>query len=90
MESTITATHLAKHLSDVPNRVRYRGEEFNIERNGETVARLVPSGSPTGATLADLAKRLAQIEWPDEGYAADVEAMRALMNTPVQPPEWPC
>ena len=35
METRITPTELARSLSDVLNRVRYRGERFRIERNGE-------------------------------------------------------
>ena len=42
METKITATDLAKSLSDVLNRVRYRGERFLVERNGEPVAAVLP------------------------------------------------
>ena len=53
MEHRITATDLARRLGDVLARVRYRGDTFVIERNGDAVARVtpVPEGSPTTAII---------------------------------------
>ena len=39
----ITATELARNLSDILNRVRYKGESFIVERNGEVVGELAPA-----------------------------------------------
>jgi prevent-host-death family protein len=49
MESTISATTLARQLGDILGRVRYRGEAFVIERNGTAVARLVPACRQTAS-----------------------------------------
>ena len=88
MERTITATDLAKNLSDVLSRVRYRGERFVIERNGEPVALLEPAGARPGITLRELATQLSGFALPGDGFADDLEAIQASQQ-PVEPPEWP-
>ena len=72
----ITATELARNLSDLLNRVRYRGEEFVIERNGETVATLVPPPAETIA-VRELTARLRGVPSPGEGFADDLEAIQS-------------
>ncbi|HEU0247445.1 MAG TPA: hypothetical protein VFR38_10210 [Gaiellaceae bacterium] len=49
MEHRISATELARSLGDVFARVRYRGDSFLVECNGDPAARLLPvaEGSPT-------------------------------------------
>jgi prevent-host-death family protein len=44
MEGGISATELARRLGDILGRVRYRGDSFLVERNGEPVARLAAPG----------------------------------------------
>ncbi len=85
MESKITATDLAKGLSDILNRVRYRGERFIIERNGEQVAVLAPSGPTKGITLREVANRLGDIALPGDGFAEDLEAVQASQPRAVKP-----
>jgi prevent-host-death family protein len=79
--TTLTAADLARRLSDILNRVRYRGERFVVERNGEPVAVLVPLGSevapPVAPTPREVVDRLGALELPGEGYAADLAATRA-------------
>ncbi len=76
METKITATELAKRLSDVLNRVHYRGERFLIERNGVLVASLVPSAPlPKGITPQELKDRLGNLKLP-EGFGDDLEAIQ--------------
>jgi antitoxin (DNA-binding transcriptional repressor) of toxin-antitoxin stability system len=41
----ISATMLARQLGDVLGRIRYRGESFEVERNGVIVARIEPARS---------------------------------------------
>jgi antitoxin (DNA-binding transcriptional repressor) of toxin-antitoxin stability system len=83
----ITSTELARNLSDILNRARYKGEQFIIERNGETVATLGPAIKPI--TWREF------VEWwannrPDDKFADDLEAIHAEMNQPLpEPPEWP-
>jgi antitoxin (DNA-binding transcriptional repressor) of toxin-antitoxin stability system len=40
----ITATEAQKRFSDILNRIRYHGERFEVARNGEVIAELVPAG----------------------------------------------
>ncbi len=88
METRITATELAKSLSDILNRVRYRGERFLIERGGEPVATLSPARPTQGITLRELAARLADIPLPGDGFADDLEAIQ--QSQPKAPaPSWP-
>jgi len=67
METKITATELARNLSDILNRARYRGERFRVERNGETVAIIEPppKKSITWGELLELWPTLPQ---PDPEY----------------------
>ena len=87
METRITATELAKSLSDILNRVRYRGERFVIERNGEPIASLVPT-APVGITMGELAALLANLPRPDEGFADDLESIHSSQPEITAPP-WP-
>jgi prevent-host-death family protein len=82
METKITATELARNLSDILNRVRYKGESFRVERNGETVAVLGP-GPKKGITWGEFAERWDAMEKPDSGFWDDVEEAHRLMNQPV-------
>ena len=79
MENRITATQLARSLSDVLSRVYYRGESFIIERNGETVATLKPPETRPSVTFRELVSRLKDrnVPWPLEGFADDLEAVQA-------------
>jgi antitoxin (DNA-binding transcriptional repressor) of toxin-antitoxin stability system len=84
METTITATELARNLSDILNRVRYRGERFRVERNGELVATIEP---PVGRvfTVADFRRELGHLKIP-VGLGRDiVEGRRALGRLPEDP-----
>lgn len=89
MEVSITNAYLAKHLSEVLDRVHNAGEEFIIERDGENIARLGPARTQPGITWREFVARLADMPMPDDKFADDVEAMRATLS-PVEPPEWPC
>ena len=87
MATRISSTELARNLSDILNRARYKGEQFIIQRNGETVATLGPATKPI--TWREF------VEWwvnnrPDDKFADDLEAIHAEMNQPLpEPPEWP-
>ena len=48
MEGRISSTQLARKLGDILGRVRYRGESFVVERNGDPFARLVPGPRDPG------------------------------------------
>lgn len=89
--TVITATELAKNLSDILNRVKYKGERFEVRRNGETVALLGPRVPDTVVTFGDLVDLIRNGPRPDEEWAADMEAYlaeRPLLD-PKEFPEWP-
>ncbi len=88
MPTRIRATDLARNLSDVLNRVRYRGEHFVVERNGEPVATLSPSFRMPDVTLGEVARRLADLALPGEGFGADLERIQ-LSQERAEPPAWP-
>jgi prevent-host-death family protein len=85
--TTITATELARNLSDILNRARYRGERFVIERNGEPVATIGPPET-IGITPEELARQLGPLRFPDEDFADDLEAIHASQGY-ARIPEWP-
>jgi prevent-host-death family protein len=83
----ITATELARNLSDVLNRARYKGETFIVERNGEPVAKIEPTGKP-GITLEELADLLRGLPLLDDKFANDLDTARSILRDPVLP-RWP-
>lgn len=85
MEHRISATELARTLGDVLARVRYRGDTFVVERNGTTVARVIPAaeGSPTTVREALAAWRSAGP--PDPEFADLLE----WVNNQDRPPDDP-
>ena len=88
MQAThISATALARSLSDVLNRVKYRGEEFVIERGGEVIARLTAATAWRDLTAADLVRLVGDIPVPADGFADDLEALRAAQGEVRDP--WP-
>lgn len=84
MEHRITATELARRLGDVLGRVRYRGDAFLVERNGEPVARLEPVA---GSSATSLREGFAAWSLPerDPTFADDLERV----NRDDRPPDLP-
>jgi hypothetical protein len=70
----ITATELARRLSDVLNRVRYAQETFVVERGGLTVCEIRPSAWASRLTGRDLVDLLRTLPHPGETYLSAVEA----------------
>lgn len=87
MATIITATDLARNLSDILNRARYKGETFIVERNGETVAKIEPPPKP-GITLRELEALLRDLPPLDDKFADDLEAARSILRDPPTP-RWP-
>ena len=73
MRTPLSATHAAHSFSDLLNRVRERGEEFIIERDGEPIGILSPVKPPTH-TVADLVALLRSLPTPDPAFWDEVEA----------------
>lgn len=84
----ITATQLARSLSDILNRVDYRGERFEIQRNGKTIAMLAPADPRAERTLRDFIEDVMSRPSPDPSFADDLEAAHAE-QPPAEFPEWP-
>ena len=84
METRISATELARTLGDVLARIRYRREEFVVERNGVPVARVVPIQSARLGTLAELLTIWTSHE-PDSDLADVLERAGAADRPPENP-----
>jgi prevent-host-death family protein len=90
MATRITATELARNLSDVLNRVRYKGESFEVTRGGETIAE-IKATERKRATVRDLIDLLENGPKPDPDFWKDVEEAHRMMNEPLpDPPSWDC
>jgi hypothetical protein len=84
---SISATKLARSVSDILNRIYYRGERFVVQRGGKTVAAL---GPPTSGPipLSEVLATLAGLELPGDGFADDLEAIQTAQPN-VEVPSWP-
>jgi antitoxin (DNA-binding transcriptional repressor) of toxin-antitoxin stability system len=72
----ISATEAARSFSDVVARVRYRGEEFVVEKGGEAVCRISPVGPATAdkSTIGNLLQMLRDLPAIDDEYRKTVHA----------------
>ena len=86
MSRRVSATEAVRTFSDILNRIRYRGEEFIVERAGEPVCRMTPASLPRSLTLRELASLLRDIPKADKAYASDVRrAARSQGRLPRSP-----
>ena len=84
----ITATELARNLSDILNRIRYKGETFVVERKGEIIAVLEPSKDARKVrTVGEFARKFGDRTVP-EGFADAIEEARKALNMMPELPEW--
>jgi antitoxin (DNA-binding transcriptional repressor) of toxin-antitoxin stability system len=82
----VSATEAVRTFSDLLNRIRYRGEEFVVERAGEAICRMTPAAPVKALSLRDLASLLRELPNPDAGYASDVrKASRSQGRRPRSP-----
>jgi antitoxin (DNA-binding transcriptional repressor) of toxin-antitoxin stability system len=88
METYITATALSKSLSDILNRVKYRGERFVIQRNGEAIAIIEPVRAKPGITARELIAQVGNLKFPGDGFGDDLEAVQSAQPV-AEMPEWP-
>ncbi|HEX9697440.1 MAG TPA: type II toxin-antitoxin system prevent-host-death family antitoxin [Actinomycetota bacterium] len=72
----ISATDAARGFADLINRVRYQGEQYEVVRNGETVARILPTAPARAITASELTELLRNLPPLDPGFADDLEAAR--------------
>ena len=71
MITRVSATEAVRAFSDLLNRIRYRGEEFVIERGGQALCRMVPA-APGRLTMKELGSLLREIPEADAEFASDV------------------
>jgi len=71
---TVSATEAARNLSELMNRVKYRGESFKIERGGEVICELRPSGTPS-FSVADFVSLMRALPPVDDEYLDLVEEL---------------
>jgi antitoxin (DNA-binding transcriptional repressor) of toxin-antitoxin stability system len=86
MNVRVSATEVARNLSDLLNRVRYRGERFTVVRGGEDVAEIGPPAGGGVVTLGELRRVLAALASPDDDFSTDLETIRAAQ--PPAEPTW--
>jgi prevent-host-death family protein len=87
MATRITATELARNLSDILNRVKYRGEEFEVVRKGEVLAVLKPDRGAKLFTVGEFRRRFGDRKVP-EGLADAIEDGREALGPLPDPPPW--
>jgi hypothetical protein len=80
----ITATELARNLSDLLNQVRYHGLSFDIKRGAELIAHVTPVRATQGFPIDRLDALLAS--FPDlndaerQGFLDDVRANKQQLT----------
>jgi antitoxin (DNA-binding transcriptional repressor) of toxin-antitoxin stability system len=85
MATKVSATEAVRTFSDLLNRIRYRGEEFVVERAGEPICRMTPA-APRRLSLRELASLLREVASADADYASDVRrAARKQGRLPPSP-----
>jgi antitoxin (DNA-binding transcriptional repressor) of toxin-antitoxin stability system len=77
MEHRISATDLVRRLGDVLARVRYLGDTFTIERNGDPVARLAPLPGASPTTVREAFAAWAEAGEPESAFADALERVIA-------------
>jgi antitoxin (DNA-binding transcriptional repressor) of toxin-antitoxin stability system len=85
METTISATELARKLGDVLGRIRYRGESFVIERNGEPIARIAPLAARTAGSVLEGLRAWREAAPHDPTLADDLELVNRADRAPSNP-----
>ena len=85
MEHRISATELARQLGDILGRIRYRGDMFLVERNGEAVARVVPIEGLSKTSLDEALRGWRAAGAPEADFADDLERVGAADRPPDDP-----
>lgn len=85
MEHRISATELVRSLGDVLGRVRFRNDEFVVERNGEPVARLVPAAGASVTSAREAIRAWREVGEREPAFADDLETVGTLDRPPDDP-----
>ena len=81
----ISATTLARQLGDILGRIRYRGESFEVARNGVVVARIEPAPQPPAGRVGDAVRAWRDAGEPDAAFAEALERVIAADREPRNP-----
>ena len=73
----ISASEAARKFSDLLNRARYLGDEFEIVQGRVVLARLVPATAGSGSTVRNLFTTLERLGRSDPGFADDLDAAQS-------------
>jgi antitoxin (DNA-binding transcriptional repressor) of toxin-antitoxin stability system len=73
----LSATEVARRLSEVLDSVEHRKESFRVIRAGRAVARITPVGRANGREVVDFLSG----HRPDSKWAEDLESVRALLQS---------
>lgn len=71
----VSATHAARHFSDVLDEVEHSDEEFVIKRHGREVARICAVG-PRRVTWGEFVEAMRNGPKPDPDFAEDLRKIR--------------
>jgi hypothetical protein len=82
MEHRISATELARRLGDVLGKIRYLGDSFVVEKNGDAIARIAPLAASSTATLREAMGAWLQAGGPDPEYADALERIGSADRAP--------
>lgn len=86
MEIRISATDLARKVGEILGKVRFRRDTFVIERNGEPVARLIPTAIGSGTALAEGLRAWRQAASDDDpGFVDVLERVNRADRVPEDP-----
>jgi antitoxin (DNA-binding transcriptional repressor) of toxin-antitoxin stability system len=82
MEHRISATELARSVGDILGRIRYLGDSFVVERNGEPVARIGPLLPESRATVREAFQAWGTPDPADPEFADDLERVDGMDRPP--------
>jgi prevent-host-death family protein len=85
VEHRISATELARRVGNVLGRVRYRGDSFVVERNGEPVARIVAVAEASSVSFGEALAAWRSAGEPEPEFAADLVRVGELDRVPEDP-----
>jgi prevent-host-death family protein len=71
----ISATEIARNLSEVLDAVEHSHESFRVTRGGRPIARVVPAEAASGRAAKDLLLR----HTADDAWATDLAEIRSLL-----------
>jgi hypothetical protein len=87
---SITATYLARNLSDLLNQVRYQRVTLEVTRGSDLIAYVCPSPAMTGYPINQLDRLLASLPQFStdevEGFLADTRA--GVASQSAEPDTW--